>query len=174
MAVALRNRDRLLLVWPLVHEYLAAVLAPEGPRGASALVARAALGLLRVCQRLLPYKEDTADALLRSLGLVLRLRPSAAWELAQRLATEARAGPTRARAPACVPVPRRLAARPGRAAASGARCRRSEPALRAAPAVSRRPVLSVRRLVVEAPPPQPPLCLLGTLYIAPAQVSMPG
>jgi len=167
VAVALRNRDRLLLVWPLVHEYLAAVLAPEGPRGASALVARAALGLLRVCQRLLPYKEDTADALLRSLGLVLRLRPSAAWELAQRLATEARAGPTRARAPACVPVPRRLAA-------SGARCRRSEPALRAAPAVSRRPVLSVRRLVVEAPPPQPPLCLLGTLYIAPAQVSMPG
>lgn len=88
IAVALRNRDRLLLVWPLVHEYLAAVLSPEGPRGASALVARAALGLLRVCQRLLPYKEDTADALLRSLGLVLRLRPSAAWELAQRLATE--------------------------------------------------------------------------------------
>ena len=90
IAVALRNRDRLLLVWPLVHEYLAAVLSPEGPRGASALVARAALGLLRVCQRLLPYKEDTADALLRSLGLVLRLRPSAAWELAQRLATEVR------------------------------------------------------------------------------------
>ena len=92
IAVALRNRDRLLLVWPLVHEYLAAILSPEGPRGASALVARAALGLLRVCQRLLPYKEDTADALLRSLGLVLRLRPSAAWELAQRLATEARPG----------------------------------------------------------------------------------
>ncbi|KAK9841755.1 hypothetical protein WJX81_000904 [Elliptochloris bilobata] len=88
IAVALRNRDRLLMVWPLVHEYLAAILSPEGPRGASALVARAALGLLRVCQRLLPYKEDTADALLRSLGLMLLVRQSTAWEISQRLATE--------------------------------------------------------------------------------------
>lgn len=51
-------------------------------------MARAALGLLRVCQRLLPYKEDTADALLRSLQLLLRLSPAAAWELAQPIATE--------------------------------------------------------------------------------------
>ena len=29
------------------------------------LVERAVLGLLRICQRLLPYKEDTAETLLR-------------------------------------------------------------------------------------------------------------
>ena len=29
MAVALRNRDRLLPIWPHVHEFLAAVLAPS-------------------------------------------------------------------------------------------------------------------------------------------------
>ncbi len=61
IALSLRNRDRLLLIWPPVHAMLAAILVPGGPggdkRGASPLVARAALGLLRVCQRLLPYKE---------------------------------------------------------------------------------------------------------------------
>ena len=29
IALALRNRDRLLLIWPLVHDYLAAILAPQ-------------------------------------------------------------------------------------------------------------------------------------------------
>ena len=61
IALSLRNRDRLLLIWPAVHDLLASILAPgqQGgdKRGASPLVARAALGLLRVCQRLLPYKE---------------------------------------------------------------------------------------------------------------------
>lgn len=56
--------------------------------GSSPLVARAALGLLRVCQRLLPYKEDTAEGLLKSLHLVLRLNPSVAWDLASRIAAE--------------------------------------------------------------------------------------
>ena len=51
-------------------------------------MARAALGLLRVCQRLLPYKEDTAEALLKSLQLLLRLSPAAAWDLAQPIAAE--------------------------------------------------------------------------------------
>lgn len=62
IALSLRNRDRLLLIWPLVHDMLASILVPgqqgaADKRGASPLVARAALGLLRVCQRLLPYKE---------------------------------------------------------------------------------------------------------------------
>lgn len=30
IAVAIRNRDRILLMWPLVHDYLAAIMAPEG------------------------------------------------------------------------------------------------------------------------------------------------
>lgn len=28
IAVGLRNRDRLLLIWPHVHDFLAAILAP--------------------------------------------------------------------------------------------------------------------------------------------------
>uniref|UniRef100_A0A0A9CWY9 GBF1-like tetratricopeptide repeats domain-containing protein n=1 Tax=Arundo donax TaxID=35708 RepID=A0A0A9CWY9_ARUDO len=38
-----------------------------------ALVEKAIFGLLRICQRLLPYKENLADELLRSLQLVLKL-----------------------------------------------------------------------------------------------------
>lgn len=52
------------------------------------LVERAVLGLLRICQRLLPYKEDTADTLLRSLRLVIGLASAVSWELAERIAGE--------------------------------------------------------------------------------------
>nr|GMC73260.1 ARF guanine-nucleotide exchange factor GNOM [Ipomoea batatas]GMC77574.1 ARF guanine-nucleotide exchange factor GNOM [Ipomoea batatas] len=37
------------------------------------IVEKAVFGLLRICQRLLPYKENLADELLRSLQLVLKL-----------------------------------------------------------------------------------------------------
>ena len=66
----------------------------NGKQGATPLVARAALGLLRVCQRLLPYKEDTAEALLKSLQLLLRLSPAAAWDLAQPIAAEVSLSPS--------------------------------------------------------------------------------
>ena len=59
-----------------------------GGRGASMLVARAAAGLLRVAQRVLPAGGEPAGALLRSLQLLLRLSPAAAWDLAQPLAAE--------------------------------------------------------------------------------------
>jgi len=49
---------------------------------------QATLGLLRICTRLLPYKEASAEALLKSLQLVLRLDPHVAWDLAQQIATE--------------------------------------------------------------------------------------
>ena len=49
---------------------------------------QAALGLLRICTRLLPYKESSAEALLKSLQLVLRLDPHVAWDLAQQIAAE--------------------------------------------------------------------------------------
>jgi hypothetical protein len=41
-----------------------------------------------VCQRLLPYKEDTAEMLLASLRLVAGLPPGAAWDLAEPIAAE--------------------------------------------------------------------------------------
>ena len=88
IAVTLRNRDRVMLMWSLVHDYLALIMAPEAARRDSPLIARAALGLLRVCQRLLPYKADCAPPLLRSLQLLLRLNATVAWDLATRLADE--------------------------------------------------------------------------------------
>ncbi len=44
-----------------------------------------------MCQRLLPYKEDTAEMLLHSLKLVISLNAGVAWELADRIAAEVRA-----------------------------------------------------------------------------------
>ena len=86
--MALRNRDRLLLIWSLVHDMLATILAPETVRTPNPLVRRAAVGLLRICRRLLHYKADSADALLRSMQMVLRLDPAVAWDLAPAIAEE--------------------------------------------------------------------------------------
>lgn len=97
IVIALRNRDRLLLIWPLVHDFLATILAPEAARSANPLVRRAALGLLRVCRRLLHYKADSAGALLRSLQMVLRLDPAVAWDLAPSIAEEVPFSPSIAR-----------------------------------------------------------------------------
>ncbi|KAL4436787.1 hypothetical protein ABPG75_003926 [Micractinium tetrahymenae] len=88
VALALRNRDRVGLIWPLLHEFLAAATAAENAVNVNSLVERAVLGLLRICQRLLPYKEDTAETLLRSLKLIIGLSPNVAWELAERIALE--------------------------------------------------------------------------------------
>lgn len=43
VALALRNRDRIVLIWPLIHEYLNAVMAPSGAKAANALTARVRL-----------------------------------------------------------------------------------------------------------------------------------
>ena len=43
IAVALRNRDRIVLIWPLVHEYLNAIMTPNGAKAAHPLVARVSL-----------------------------------------------------------------------------------------------------------------------------------
>lgn len=81
IGITIRNRDRIELLWPLVHSHLEAVIK-QGTHPASSLVERAVLGLLRVCQRLLPYKEEIADELLRSLHLIFKLEPKAAEDLA--------------------------------------------------------------------------------------------
>lgn len=88
VTIALRNRDRVGLIWPLLHEFLAACTAPETAQEANPLVERAVMGLLRVCQRLLPYKEDTAEMLLSSMKLVVGLSPEVFRELAVPIAGE--------------------------------------------------------------------------------------
>jgi hypothetical protein len=69
-----------------VHDHLASIVgAAQSP---SPLVEKAVLDLLRVCQRLLPYKEDLGDELLKSLQLVLRLDARVADAYAERITQE--------------------------------------------------------------------------------------
>ncbi|KAF3433665.1 hypothetical protein FNV43_RR24768 [Rhamnella rubrinervis] len=71
IAITLNNRDRIVLLWQGVYDHIASIV--QSTIMPSALVEKAVFGLLRICQRLLPYKENLADELLRSLQLVLKL-----------------------------------------------------------------------------------------------------
>ncbi|XP_057948028.1 ARF guanine-nucleotide exchange factor GNOM isoform X2 [Malania oleifera] len=71
IAITLNNRDRIVLLWQGVYEHIANIV--QSTVMPCALVEKAVFGLLRICQRLLPYKENLADELLRSLQLVLKL-----------------------------------------------------------------------------------------------------
>ncbi|XP_047333224.1 ARF guanine-nucleotide exchange factor GNOM [Impatiens glandulifera] len=71
IAITLNNRDRIVLLWQGVYEHIAGIV--QSTVMPCALVEKAVFGLLRICQRLLPYKENLADELLRSLQLVLKL-----------------------------------------------------------------------------------------------------
>ncbi|WCJ25708.1 ARF guanine-nucleotide exchange factor GNOM [Euphorbia peplus] len=71
VAVTLNNRDRILLIWQEVYEYISSVV--QSTTMPSAVVEKAVFGLLRICQRLLPYKENLTDELLKSLQLILKL-----------------------------------------------------------------------------------------------------
>lgn len=86
LVVLLRNRDRIALLWPTVFDHLAAVVRGKGVDGR--VVERAAVGILRLCGRLLPYKPDAAEQLLRGLQLVTNLDPEMAWQNAERIAAE--------------------------------------------------------------------------------------
>ena len=46
--LVLRNRDRVGLLWPLLHEFLAACTSPETAEKANPLVERAVMDLFRV------------------------------------------------------------------------------------------------------------------------------
>ncbi|KAM7526265.1 hypothetical protein LguiA_016167 [Lonicera macranthoides] len=71
IAITLNNRDRIVLLWQGVYEHISNIV--QSTVMPCALVEKAVFGLLRICQRLLPYKENLADELLRSLHLVLKL-----------------------------------------------------------------------------------------------------
>ncbi|XP_021762168.1 ARF guanine-nucleotide exchange factor GNOM-like [Chenopodium quinoa] len=71
IAVTLNNRDRISLLWKSVYEHISNIV--QSTMAPCVLVEKAVFGLLRICQRLLPYKEDLVDELLRSLQLVLKL-----------------------------------------------------------------------------------------------------
>ncbi|CAD6206109.1 unnamed protein product [Miscanthus lutarioriparius] len=71
IAITLNNRDRIVLLWQGVYEHIANIV--QSTVMPCALVEKAIFGLLRICKSLLPYKENLADELLRSLQLILKL-----------------------------------------------------------------------------------------------------
>ncbi|XP_061368937.1 ARF guanine-nucleotide exchange factor GNOM-like [Gastrolobium bilobum] len=71
VAITLNNRDRIELLWKGVYEHISNIV--QSTVMPCALVEKAVFGLLRICHRLLPYKENITDELLRSLQLVLKL-----------------------------------------------------------------------------------------------------
>ncbi|KAF7831043.1 ARF guanine-nucleotide exchange factor GNOM-like [Senna tora] len=71
IAITLNNRDRIGILWQGVYEHISNIV--QSIVMPCALVEKAVFGLLKICQRLLPYKESIADELLRSLQLVLKL-----------------------------------------------------------------------------------------------------
>ncbi|KAG9153927.1 hypothetical protein Leryth_025748 [Lithospermum erythrorhizon] len=71
IVITLNNRDRIMLLWQCVYEHIASVV--QSTIMPCTLVEKAIFGLIRICQRLLPYKENLTDELLKSLQLVLKL-----------------------------------------------------------------------------------------------------
>ncbi|MCI06701.1 ARF guanine-nucleotide exchange factor GNOM-like, partial [Trifolium medium] len=71
VAITLNNRDRIELLWPDVYEHISNIV--QSTVMPCAQVEKAVFGLLRICHRLLPYKENITDELLKSLQLVLKL-----------------------------------------------------------------------------------------------------
>ncbi|KAJ4789986.1 SEC7-like guanine nucleotide exchange family protein [Rhynchospora pubera] len=86
IAITLNNRDRIVLLWQGVYEHISNIV--QSTVMPCALVEKAVLGLLRICQRLLPYKENLADELLRSLQLVAKLDARVADAYCERIALE--------------------------------------------------------------------------------------
>ncbi|MCO5591999.1 hypothetical protein L7F22_045992 [Adiantum nelumboides] len=86
IAVVLHNRDRILLLWHGIYEHIANIVQTAALP--SPLVEKAVFGLLRICQRLLPYKEELGEELLRSLQVILKLDARVADALCERITQE--------------------------------------------------------------------------------------
>lgn len=87
-SLSLRNRDRISLIWPQIHEFLAVCTSQESAKEFTNLNERAIKGLMRICQRLLPYKEDIAGMLLGSLSLIGAMHPAVVWELSPSITSD--------------------------------------------------------------------------------------
>ncbi|KAF5183507.1 Arf guanine-nucleotide exchange factor gnom [Thalictrum thalictroides] len=71
IGITINNFDRIILLWQGVYEYICSIV--KSTVMPCALVEKAVFGLLRICQQLLPYKENLAVELPSSLQLVLKL-----------------------------------------------------------------------------------------------------
>ncbi|KAJ3249664.1 GDP/GTP exchange factor for ARF, partial [Borealophlyctis nickersoniae] len=83
--IAIQNRDRVAVVWPVTFEYLSGILKGSGQgQYPAVLVERAVVGLLRLIIRL-AHKEDMTTQVFQSLDLLASLPPDTLTTIAEQL-----------------------------------------------------------------------------------------
>jgi golgi-specific brefeldin A-resistance guanine nucleotide exchange factor 1 len=73
LKLAIRNRDRIHVILPVLQTQIQRIVRATVPATA-ALTQRAVVGLLRVCTRLLMYRQDVTDQLVDCLKVCCALR----------------------------------------------------------------------------------------------------
>ncbi|GIL44250.1 hypothetical protein Vafri_1768 [Volvox africanus] len=86
--VLLRNRDRITLLWPRAYEQFQVIFC-HSRDCEPVLVQKAIMAMLRLCQRLLPYKAaDISEPLMRGIQLLSLVDEQVANDLASTIASE--------------------------------------------------------------------------------------
>ncbi|GLC38754.1 hypothetical protein PLESTM_000772100 [Pleodorina starrii] len=86
--VLLRNRDRITLLWPRAYEHFATIFS-HSKECDQVLVQKAIMAMLRLCQRLLPYKAaDISEPLMKGIQLLSLVDEQVASDLASTIASE--------------------------------------------------------------------------------------
>ncbi|MEW5304445.1 MAG: hypothetical protein WDW36_007055 [Sanguina aurantia] len=85
--VLLRNRYRIASLWPRIYEHFQNIFSHSKDVDI-VLVQKAIMAMLRLCQRLLPYKTDSSEPLMRGIQLVALVDDQVASELAPTIASE--------------------------------------------------------------------------------------
>ncbi|EFO21246.1 Sec7 domain-containing protein [Loa loa] len=85
VSIALENKDRLSLIWTPIKQHLQWFMSDFGRN--PLIVERAVVGLLRIANRNLYHlKDDIADEVLQSLGILLKLPPPAMFMFSRQIA----------------------------------------------------------------------------------------
>ncbi|KAJ9530132.1 hypothetical protein QJQ45_023410 [Haematococcus lacustris] len=83
----LRNRDRISGLWPTVFDHVQSIFSHSRDVHPM-LVQKAVMAVMRLCQRLLPYKPDITDDLVKGVQLVSLVDEQVASDMAPTIATE--------------------------------------------------------------------------------------
>nr|CDP93601.1 BMA-GBF-1, isoform g [Brugia malayi] len=85
ISTALENKDRLSQIWTPIKQHLKWIMSSFGQN--PLIVERAVVGLLRIANRNLYHlKDDIADEVLQSLGILLKLSPPAMFMFSRQIA----------------------------------------------------------------------------------------
>ncbi|CAG9537440.1 unnamed protein product [Cercopithifilaria johnstoni] len=85
VSIALENKDRLFQIWTPIKQHLQWLMSNFGRN--PLIVERAVVGLLRIANRNLYHlKDDIADEVLQSLGILLNLPPPAMFMFSRQIA----------------------------------------------------------------------------------------